>query len=52
MAFSSAIDVLDIISSCLKVTGSIVALGNEDVVVDTTLKRLIKRDWWALDQVS
>lgn len=52
MTLSSAVDVLDIISSCLKVTSSIVALGNEDAVVDTTLQRLIERNWWALVQVS
>lgn len=52
MAFSSAINVLDIISGCLKVTSSIVALRDEDVVVYTTLKRLVEWDWWTLAQVS
>jgi hypothetical protein len=34
MALSSAIYISDIICSSLKMTGSIVALGDEDIVID------------------
>jgi hypothetical protein len=47
MAFSATVDVLDIICSSLKMTCCIIALRDEDVVVDAALQWLVKRDWWA-----
>lgn len=32
--------------------GSVVALGDEDVVIDAALQRLIEWNWWALLFVS
>jgi hypothetical protein len=37
LTFSPAIDILDIICSSLEMAGSIVALGDEDVIIDTAL---------------
>ena len=39
-----AVDVLDIVSGGLEVAGSIVALGDEDVVLGAVLKGLVNRD--------
>jgi hypothetical protein len=48
LSFSPAVDVLDIIGSSLKVAGCVVALGDEDVVVDTALQWLVQWDRWSL----
>jgi hypothetical protein len=48
LASGAAVDVLDIISGGLEVAGGIVALGNEDVVLGTILKRLVDGNRWAL----
>ncbi|KAI6751602.1 hypothetical protein HG531_006298 [Fusarium graminearum] len=40
LASGAAVDILDIVCVCLKVAGSIVALGDEDVVLGTILKRV------------
>jgi len=37
MPFRSSIDILDVIGGSFKVTGGIVALWDEDIVIDTTL---------------
>ena len=47
MAFSPTVDILDIISSSFKMAGCVVALGDEDVVIDTALQWLIERNGWA-----
>jgi len=48
VSLSSAINILHVIRGSLKMTCCIVALGNEDVVIDTTLKWLIKWNWRSL----
>ncbi len=48
MALCPTVDIPDVICGGLKVTGCIVALGDEDVVVHTALKWLVQRDWGAL----
>jgi hypothetical protein len=48
MAFSATVYILNIICGSLKVTCCIVALGDEDVIVDTALQRLIQRNWRTL----
>ena len=48
VALCPTVDILDIIRCGLKVTGCIVALGDEDVVVHTALKWLVQRDWGTL----
>lgn len=52
MTFSTAIDIFDIIRSSLKVAGCVVALRDEDIVIDTALQRLVQRNGWALFSVS
>lgn len=52
MALSPEVDVLDVVGGGLEVAGGIVTLGDEDVVVDTALERLVEWDWWALGGVS
>lgn len=52
MALSPEVDVLDVVGGGLEVAGGIVALRDEDVVVDTALEGLVERDWWALGGVS
>jgi len=46
------VNVLNIICGRLKVTGRIVALGDEDVVVHTALKWLVQRNWRTLNNFS
>lgn len=48
LASGAAVDVLDIISGGLEVAGSIVALGDEDVVFGSILERLINGNRGAL----
>lgn len=52
MTLSPEVDVLDVVGGGLEVAGGIVTLGDEDVVVDTALERLVEWDWWALGGVS
>ena len=40
----AAVDILDVVGGCLEVAGSIVALGDEDVVLGAVLKRLVDGD--------
>lgn len=48
VALCSAIDILDVVGGGLKVAGGIIAFGDEDVVIDTTLEWLVEWDWWSL----
>ena len=48
MSLSPTVDISDIVCSGLEVAGSVVALGDEDVIVDAALERLVEWDWWAL----
>jgi hypothetical protein len=48
VSLSPEVNVLDIVGGGLKVAGGIVALGDEDVVIDAALERLVEWDWWAL----
>lgn len=48
LAHRSTVDVLGIRGHSLEMRGSIVALGDENVVVDTALKWLVKWDRWTL----
>jgi hypothetical protein len=48
VALGPAVDVLDIVSGGLKVTGGVVALGDEDVVIDAALQRLVEGNRSAL----
>ena len=52
MSLSPEVNVLDIIGGGLEVASGIVALGDEDVVIDAALERLVEWDWWALGGVS
>lgn len=45
---SPAVNILDIIGRSLEVTGGIVALGNEDVILLTAGFRCVERNWWTL----
>jgi hypothetical protein len=42
VALGPAVDVLDIVGGGLEVAGGVVALGDEDVVIDTALQRLVE----------
>lgn len=44
MAFCSTVDIFDVICCGLEVAGCVVTLGDEDVVVHTTLEWLIQWD--------
>jgi hypothetical protein len=44
LASGAAVDILDVVCGCLEVASSIIALGDEDVVLGTILKRLVDRD--------
>ena len=44
VAFGPAIDVLDIVGGSLEVAGCVVALGDEDVVVDAALQGFVEGD--------
>ena len=46
MAFSPTVDILDIICSSFKMAGSVIALRDENAVVDAALQWLIERDGW------
>lgn len=46
MAFSPAVDILDIICCSLEMTCCIIALGDEYIIVNTALQWLIERNWW------
>jgi len=48
MALGPAVDVLHIIGGCLEVACRVVALRDEDVVVEPALQRLIQWNWWTL----
>jgi hypothetical protein len=48
VALNPAIDIPDVVCSGLKVAGRVVALGDEDVVVDTALQRLVEGNRGAL----
>lgn len=48
VALCPTIDVLDIIGRGLEMAGRIVAFGDEDVIVHTTFKWLIQRNWRTL----
>ena len=48
VALSPEVNVLNVVGGGLEVAGGIVALGDEDVVVDTALEGLVEWDWWAL----
>jgi hypothetical protein len=52
MTLCTAVDVFDVISSGLEVAGCVVALRDENVVVDTALQRLVEWNWWTLIFVS
>lgn len=41
MPLCSAVDVPDVISGRLEVAGGVIALADEDTIIDTRLKRLI-----------
>ena len=47
MAFRPTVDVLNIVCRSLKVTGCVVALGDEDVVIDAALQWPVEWDWWS-----
>lgn len=42
VTLGSAVDVLDVVGSSLEVAGGVVALGDEDVVVDAAFQRLVE----------
>ena len=48
MTFSPTIDILNIISSRLKMAGSVVALRDKDIVIDPAFQWLVQWDGWAL----
>jgi hypothetical protein len=48
VALDPAVDVPDVVCGGLEVAGGIVALGDEDVVVDTALQRLVEGNRGAL----
>ena len=48
VAFSPAVDVLYVVGSSLEVTGGVVALGDEDVVIDAALQGFVEGDRWSL----
>jgi hypothetical protein len=48
MTLSPTIDILNIISSRLEMTGSVVALRDKDVVIDSAFQWLVQWDWWTL----
>lgn len=48
LACSAAVDVLDVVGSCLEVAGGVVAARDEDVVLLAKLKRLVDRNRRAL----
>lgn len=48
MTFSSTVYILHVIRRCLKMTCCIVTLGDKDIVIHSTLQRLVKRDGWTL----
>lgn len=51
MTLCSPVDILDIVGSGFKVARGIVALGNEDVVLNTTLQWLVQWDRWSLERI-
>ena len=48
MSLNPTVDIPDIIGRSLEVAGRVVALGDEDVVVDAAFEGLVEWDWWAL----
>ena len=52
LAGGAAVDVLDVVGGSLEVAGGIVALGDEDVVLGTILKRLVDGNRGTLEIVS
>lgn len=50
LAGGAAVNVLDVVRRCLKVAGSIVALGDEDVVLGAVLEGLVDGDGGTLFQ--
>jgi hypothetical protein len=48
MSLSPTVDIFNIISGRLEMTSSVVALRNEDVVIDTALQWFVQWDWWTL----
>lgn len=48
MSLNPTVDIPDIIGRSLEVAGGVVALGDEDVVVDAALEGFVERDWWTL----
>lgn len=49
MSLSPTVDILDIVCGGLEVAGGVVTLGDEDVVIDAALERLVEWDWGALN---
>jgi hypothetical protein len=47
MALSPAVNILDIICRRLEMAGRVIALGDVNIIVDTTLQRLVDWNWWA-----
>ena len=48
LTLSTAVNISNIIGSGLEMAGSIVGLGDEDVVVGSALDWLVERNWWTL----
>lgn len=48
VTFSPTVYILYVICCCLKMTCCIVTLGDKDIIVHSTLQRLVKGDGWTL----
>jgi hypothetical protein len=46
MTFRPSINIPHVIGRRLEMARRIITLGDEDVIIDTTLQRFVERDWW------